>query len=249
MAIAVIALISGKNLKYMSQIVTLAVKDANDMNAFVATPAGEGPFAAVILFQEAFGVNEHIRDVAHRIAALGYLTIAPELFHRTAPPGFEASYNDFPAVMPHFQALDTEALVNDATAAYEWLKKQDNVIFDKIGCIGFCLGGRVAFIANSALPLAAAVSYYGGYTHAVADRAATLHGPHLFFWGGKDTHILPEHVQTVTDAVKHAGKDYINVVISYADHAFFCDARASYHAEAAREAWGITTAFFKNKLA
>ena len=232
----------------MTQTITLQVKDANDMNAFVVTPEGNGPFPAVIVFQEAFGVNHHIRDVAQRIAAEGYIAIAPELFHRTAEPGLELSYTDFSKVMPHFQPLTPEHLINDATATFEWLQAQDNVVKDKIGCIGFCLGGRVSFIANSALPLAASVSFYGGYTHVIADMAATLHGPQLFFWGGKDTHILPEHVDTVINAVKKAGKDYINVVISYADHAFFCDARPSFHPQAAAEAWGMTTAFLKNKL-
>ena len=218
------------------------------MNTFVVTPEGNGPFPAVIVFQEAFGVNHHIRDVAQRIAAEGYIAIAPELFHRTAEPGLELSYTDFSKVMPHFQPLTPEHLINDATATFKWLQAQDNVIKDKIACIGFCLGGRVSFIANSALPLAASVSFYGGYTHVIADMAAALHGPQLFFWGGKDTHILPEHVDTVINAVKKAGKDYINVVISYADHAFFCDARPSYHPQAAAEAWGMTTAFLKNKL-
>ncbi len=228
--------------------ITLPVKDANDMNAFVVTPDGSGPFPAVIVFQEAIGVNEHIRDVAGRVAALGYIAIAPELFHRTASPGFESGYNDFSLVMPHFQAITVETLINDSRACYDWLQAQDNVIGDKIGCIGFCLGGRAAFVANSALPLAVSVAYYGGGTHMVAHLAAKLHGPQMFFWGGKDTHILPEHVATVVDAVNLAGKDYINVVISYAPHAFYCDARPAYHPEAAREAWGMTVAFLKNKL-
>ena len=233
----------------MSQTVTLAVKDANEMNAFVVMPEGEGPFPGVILFQEAFGVNAHIRDVAGRIAAEGYVVIAPELFHRTAPPGFETGYNDFSLVAPHFQALTLDHLINDATAAYNWLADNENVITDKIGSIGFCLGGRVSFIANSILPLAAAVSFYGGYSHTVAHLAPGMSAPHLFFWGGKDQHILPEHVAQVIGAVKAAGKDYINVEISYADHGFFCDARGAYNPQAAQEAWGMTKAFFKNKLA
>jgi carboxymethylenebutenolidase len=232
----------------MSTTITLTVKDANDMNAFVVTPGGQGPFPAVILFQEAFGVNDHIQDVAARIAAEGYLVIAPELFHRTAAPGTVLSYGDFSKVMPHFQVINADTLSNDSHACYDWLITQENVVKDKIGCIGFCLGGRAAFVANSSLPLAAAVSFYGGSTHTIAHLADTLHGPQLFFWGGKDTHILPEHIDTVIDAVKAAGKDYINVVISYADHAFFCNDRPAYSPEAAKEAWGMTTVFFKNKL-
>ena len=232
----------------MPNTITLSVKGAPDMNAYVSTPWGNGPFPAVMVFQEAYGVNHHIRNVADRLAAEGYLAIAPELFHRTAPAGFEAPYGDFSAVMPHFQAMNTEDIINDTQATYDWLSNQSNVLKNKIGCIGFCLGGRVSFIANTAQPLAASIAFYGGGMHMVADRAATLHGPQLLFWGGKDQHIKPEHVQTVTDAIKAAGRDYINVEISYADHAFFCDERPSYHPQAALEAWGMTKAFLKNKL-
>lgn len=229
-------------------MITLSVKDANDMDAYVSTPWGAGPFPAVMVFQEAYGVNHHIKNVADRLAAEGYLAIAPELFHRTAPAGFESPYGDFSAVMPHYQALTTEGMINDVKACYDWLAAQNNVIKNKIGCIGFCMGGRVSFIANSAVPLAASIAFYGGGMHMVADLAATLHGPQLLFWGGKDQHIKPENVQTVIDAIKAAGKDYINVEISYADHAFFCDERPSYHAQAATESWGMTKAFLKNKL-
>lgn len=218
------------------------------MQAYVAIPEGNGPFPAVIVFQEAFGVNAHVMDVTDRIAKEGYVAIAPELFHRTAHAGFVASYTDFPSVMPHFQAMTTENIINDAAACFDWLAGRADVIKDKIGCIGFCLGGRAAFIANSALPLAASVSYYGGSTHLVADLAATLHGPQLMFWGGKDGHITTEHVQTVTDALKNADKDYINVVFSQAPHAFFCNDRPAYHKQAASESWGMVKAFFKNKL-
>ena len=101
----------------LTKTVILAVKDANEMNAFVVIPEGKGPFPAVIVFQEAFGVNAHIKDVAGRIANEGYIAIAPELFHRTAPPGFESGYTDFSLVMPHFQAINTDTLINDSRAA------------------------------------------------------------------------------------------------------------------------------------
>ena len=232
----------------MSSNIIIQVKNSPDMGAYVAIPEGKGPFPAVMVFQEAYGVNHHIKRVTDLLAAEGYLAIAPELFHRTAPLGYDPGYGDFSLVMPHFQALNTELILDDIKATYAWLMQQDNVQKDKIGCIGWCLGGRVAFLANSAVQLSASVSFYGGYTHTVAERAASLSAPQLFFWGGKDKHILPEHVQVVIDAVSKAGKDYINVVISYADHAFFCDERPSYHREATKEAWGMTTAFFKNKL-
>jgi carboxymethylenebutenolidase len=133
-------------------------------------------------------------------------------------------------------------------AAYAWLQSQDDVQKDKVGSIGFCLGGQVAFLSNAVLPLAAAVSYYGGGTHNIANRASELHAPHLFFWGGLDAHIGKDQIKQVINAVEAAGKPYINTVISYADHGFNCDERPSYNKDAAAEAWALTLAYFKEKL-
>src|ERR1700679_4009979 len=94
--------------KLATQRVTVDVADGTTMHAYVARPAEEGKFPGLMVFQEAFGVNAHIREVTERVAREGYVAIAPELFHRSAAPGFEASYTDFPSVMPHMQAI-TEA--------------------------------------------------------------------------------------------------------------------------------------------
>jgi carboxymethylenebutenolidase len=228
--------------------VALTATDGTQLNAYTAFPATPGPHPGIILLQEAFGVNAHIRAVADRLAQAGYVVVAPELFHRTAAPGLEIPYNDFPSAMPHFQAVTPDTLTADLQAAHAWLQAQDNVGADKIGSIGFCLGGRASFLANAVLPLAAGVSYYGGGTHLLADRAKDLHAPHLFFWGGLDQHIKPEHIAAVTQALDAAGKPYVNTVISYADHGFNRDVGAAYHPQAAAEAWALTLAFFREKL-
>ncbi|GAA4507157.1 dienelactone hydrolase family protein [Hymenobacter ginsengisoli] len=226
----------------------LNVADSTQMHAYVAQPQHTAGAPGIILFQEAFGVNGHIRNVADRLAAAGYVVVAPELFHRTAEPGLEIPYDNFAAAMPHYGAITPEGLAHDAQAAYDWLQAQPNVQNDKIAAIGFCLGGRVAFVANAVLPLQAAVSYYGGGLHTLTDRAKDLHAPHLFFWGGLDQHISKDNIHTIIDAVDAAGKPYINTVISYADHGFHCDERPSYNKDAAAEAWALTLAFFKEKL-
>jgi carboxymethylenebutenolidase len=226
----------------------LTAADGTQLHAYTAFPAHTDLAPGIILFQEAFGVNQHIRNVADRLATAGYVVVAPELFHRTAAPGLEIPYNDFPSAMPHFQAITPEGLAQDAQAAYDWLQSQGQVQKDKIGAIGFCLGGRVAFVANAVLPLQAAVSYYGGGLHTLADRAGELHAPHLFFWGGLDQHISQEQRETIVQAVDAAGKPYINTVISYADHGFNCDERPSYNPDAAAEAWALTLAFLANNL-
>ena len=223
---------------------TLAVADGSSMQAFVARPEEKGPFPGMLVFQEAFGVNAHIRDVTQRIAREGYVAIAPELFHRSAAPGFEGRYDDFPSVMPHMKALTEQGLSDDVQACYEWLRDSTHVVPDRIGSIGFCMGGRVSFLANSTVALRGAISFYGGsIAPALLPRAANLHAPMLFFWGGLDKHIPQDQIRSVIDAVKAAGKPYINVEISDADHGFFCDARPSYNPVAAKEAWSLVTSF------
>jgi carboxymethylenebutenolidase len=237
-------------VKIHSDYVDLRVSDGTTMRAWTARPDGGGEHPGLLVLQEAFGVNAHIRDVTERLAREGYAAIAPELFHRTAAPGFEGRYDDFPSVVPHMRALKEEALEADERAAYDWLR--ENIANDAlISAIGYCMGGRAAFLAGLTLPLACAVSYYGGgiapsaTSPGLLGRAAELQCPILLFWGGKDKHITPEHRRAVSDTLTAEGKDFVHVEISDADHGFFCDARPSYNPIAAAEAWPLTLAFLK----
>jgi carboxymethylenebutenolidase len=237
-----------------TEFVTLSVGDGTSMRAYVARPTGQVPRAGMLVFQEAFGVNAHIRDVTERFAREGYLCISPELFHRTGS-GFEGAYDDFAAVMPHFQGLTDAGLEADVRAAYAWLQDGGGSKSFPAGAVGYCMGGRVAFLASTILPLASGISYYGGgiapsaYFPSLLDRAKDLHAPMLFFWGGLDQHITPEHTQQVASALREAKKPFINVEISTADHGFFCDARPQYNPAASAEAWALTLAFLKTNFA
>jgi carboxymethylenebutenolidase len=224
----------------------LAVGDGTQMAAYVARPERKGPHPGLLLFQEAFGVNHHIRDVSERFAAEGYVVIAPELFHRTAP-WFEGSYTDFPAVLPHYQAVTTQTAELDIRAAHEWLLSNSQVKPNGISSVGFCLGGRVSFLANSVVPLRAAVSFYGGgIAPGLLDRVSKLQAPSLLIWGGLDQHITAEHRKAVTEALSAQRKDYVNAEFSRADHGFFCDERASYESHSARQAWALTLEFLRS---
>jgi len=238
--------------------VNLQVADGTSMRAYVARPQDSPPHAALLVFQEAFGVNAHIRDVAERFAREGYVAIAPELFHRTGP-GFEGAYDNFEAIMPHIRALTDPGLEADVRAAYAWLGADPQAGTLPIACIGFCMGGRVSFLSNALLPVKAAVSFYGGgiapNPHApgplsagLLGRTGDLHAPQLLFWGGLDKHIGPEQTHAVVDALRTAGKPYVNVEFSQADHGFFCDVRRSYHPESAKQAWALTLAFLNCHL-
>ncbi len=229
------------------ETIELNVPGAPPMRAYVARPSSGGPHPGLIVFQEAFGVNRHIRNVTDRFAAQGYVAVAPELFHRTAPPRFEGDYKSFASVTPHYQAVTNEAAEADIRATYEWLHSNRHVNPDRISCVGFCMGGKVAFLANAVVPMRAAVSYYGGgIAQTLLDRAATIHGPALLFWGGLDKHITADHRSAVTHSLDAEKKTYVNVVFSDADHAFFCDERSSYNPDAARQSWALTLEFLRS---
>ncbi len=231
----------------VAESIELKVEGSTPMGAHVARPAGGGPHPGLLVFQEAFGVNSHIRNVTERFAHEGYVAIAPELFHRTAPLGFEGNYKDFPSVMPHYQALTNEAAEADVRATYDWLHSNSQVKQDRISSVGFCMGGRVSFLANSVVPLRGAVSFYGGgIAPGLLDRAAKLHGPSLLIWGGLDKHITADHRKAVADALTAQRKTYVNVEFSNADHAFFCDERAAYEPNAARQSWALTLEFLRS---
>jgi carboxymethylenebutenolidase len=172
--------------------VSLKVEDGTQMSTYVARAKDAKRLPGIIVLQEAFGVNSHIRDVTGRLAGEGYVAIAPELFHRTAP-GFQGDYNNFQAVMPHMRAVTPKTAEADLRTAHSWLQAAPFVDSDTIYSVGFCMGGRVSFLANAALPLRAAASFYGGgIAPDLLDRAAALHGPMLLIWGGLDKHISPE---------------------------------------------------------
>lgn len=239
------------NNEVRTETVTLKVADGTEMPAYVArpeTPNGAG----LIVLQEAFGVNSHIRNLTERFASVGYTSIAPALFHRT-DAHFEGSYTDFGPVMQHMQALTTEGLTADVTSTFEWLTSGAGGV-QAVATTGYCLGGRVSFLAAATVPVKAAISYYGGgiapneRSAGLLDRTASVNAPLLLFWGGLDGHIGPDQYHAVEEALKEAGKDYIQVVISKADHGFFCDERASYNPAASRQAWALTLEFLSTHL-
>jgi len=146
-----------------TETIDLAVADGTRMRARVARPQGGGPHPGLLVFQEAYGVNAHIKDVAGRFARAGYVAIAPELFHRTAPAGFEGDYAAFSSVEQHMQALTVAGLEADIRAAHGWLAAARQIDPRRLACVGYCMGGRVSFIAaTTTVALRAAVAFYGG---------------------------------------------------------------------------------------
>jgi carboxymethylenebutenolidase len=228
--------------------ILLRVPDGTDMAVFTAGP-DEPAKAGILVFQEIFGVNHHIQSICRRLAEEGYLAIAPELFHRTAPAGWEGPYSDFPAAKPHMEALTPENIMMDLRTAYEWLRGGEGIGEGPIGAVGFCLGGMVAFGANTVLDLKCAVSFYGSrilsqFMPIVKDQKAPL----LLLWGGQDKSTPPDKVKELTDALRAAGKDFISAEFSQAGHGFNCDERSAFHPASAASAWAMTLGFFHHHL-
>ncbi len=225
---------------------TLTVSDGTEMRTYVAEPT-ERADRAIIVLQEAFGVNDYVRRMTERFAERGFLAIAPELFHRTGE-GFEGSYTEYVGVAPHMNALTIEGLAADLLAVHASVVA-GGIGAERVAAIGFCMGGRASFLANATVPLGAAVSFYGGgIAESLLDRVSALRAPHLLCWGGSDDHILPAQTRAVSDALRAAHKPYIEAVFSEAGHGFACDARASYHEASAQIAWSLTDAFLEHHV-
>ena len=230
------------------ETVDLAVDDGTTMTAHIARPTNAASAPGILVFQEAFGVNDHIKDIAARFAAEGFIAIAPEMYHRTGK-NVMLNYGDMDAVRPHSSAVTTETIAADVRAAHGWLAGPGGAAANRVAAIGFCQGGRVTYIANATVSLSAAAGFYGGGLSAepMLALAPQQRGPILQFWGGKDKNISPEQYRATADALTAADKIHEQVVFSYAEHGFFCDARASYNPHAARQAWALTLEFFRSQ--
>jgi carboxymethylenebutenolidase len=224
------------------------------MRLYEAIPDTD-PLGAVVVIQEAFGVNAHIEDVTRRVAAAGYHAVAPDMFHRTG--GAVVDYGDFGAVIEHFVGIgNDEAIMADVDAALDYLR---GLGFDdrRIGIAGFCFGGRVTFLVAAQRALGAAVGFYGGgivtarfpQFPALVDGAATLATPWLGLFGDLDKGIPVDDVEVLRSAVGDA--DVVADIVRYADadHGFHCDAREVYHEDSARDAWQRALGWFATHLA
>ena len=218
------------------------------MPAQLARPTATGRFPGVIVVQEAFGLNGHIKGVAGRLAAEGYVTLAPDLFYRGGA-GRTAGYNELPKAIEMMTALRDDAIVEDVAAAVECLERDPAVRAERLGITGFCMGGRVTYLAACALPekLRAAAPFYGGGIP--VERTDGLGCPVLAFFGEDDPYIPLTQVAHLRAEASRLGKRVDVVVYPKAPHGFFCDERDSYRPEAAADAWRRMLAFFGQHLA
>lgn len=222
----------------MGHDIKLTASDGFQLGGYRADPTGAAKGALVVI-QEIFGVNHHIRNVCDRYANEGYVAVAPAIFDRTEP-NFQSGYSpDEVAVARKFVANPNwEAMLRDVQAAIESVKD-----VGPVGIVGFCLGGSVAYAAATKLSgLRAAVGYYGGAIVRFADDKPKV--PTLLHFGEKDTGIP----QSDVEAIRAKRPDVEIHVYPGAQHGFSCDERASYDKASADLAGQRTLAFFAKHL-
>ncbi|HXZ85281.1 MAG TPA: dienelactone hydrolase family protein [Myxococcota bacterium] len=230
----------------MAKTTTTTVQTADGpMDLYEALPEGKSR-GAVIVVQEAFGVNEHIQDVTRRFAAAGYRAVAPALFHRAG--GGTAPYTDFSKVMPLFKGVNDDAVMMDVDATLAHLRAQ-GFADAQIGLVGFCFGGRVSFLVATRRKLGAVVGFYGGgivaarrpgFPTLIGD-TAKLGSPWLGLFGDKDQGIPVEDVEVLRATLARETRQPHEVVLyEGAEHGFHCDVRPSYQERAAKDAWRRT---------
>jgi carboxymethylenebutenolidase len=240
-----------------SERVTMEVAGAK-MGGYLARPLPDEPrrFPAVLVFMEIFGVNPHIRSIVDRIAAEGYVALAPDYFHRTAP-GIELRYDEGMARgMPLIGQLRADEVIADARAALEFLRARPDVRADRIGAIGFCIGGHVAYLVASTGELQATASFYGGgiATMGLGEQAPTvartagIGGKIVCFFGAKDGSISAGQIEQIKAAFYEHGTRNEVFVYPDADHGFFCDARGSFHRMSHDDAWRKVKKLFLDEL-
>ncbi len=262
----------------------LTFGSGNTYSGYAARPPSEGPLPAVLVIQEAWGVNDHIEDLTRRFAQAGYFALAPDLFSRNGarppllakermaellafinamPPGSwqdpkarEAALAKYPkdeaqrigeslgAMMSQVQNLAQH--VPQLLAATRFLREQEPTKGQKVGSVGYCMGGGLsALLACSDPQLAGAAIFYG--LAPAADKVAEIRCPVIGFYGASDARIN-EGIPGFSSAAEKHGKSYEPHVLPGAGHAFFNDTRPSYHPGAARESWARLLEFFRRTL-
>jgi carboxymethylenebutenolidase len=222
----------------MGDILTLTAADGHKLSAYRAAPAGP-PRAGLVVIQEIFGVNGHIRRVCDGFAADGHVALAPALFDRVEP-GYETGYapDDVERGRNVRQKIGWDLLTMDTRAAVDALHATGL----KIGVVGYCMGGSMAWLAATRIPgVAVAVSYYGGAVAEFADESPRC--PVLLHFGETDASIPREHWDRIREA-----QPTVPMHIYPAGHGFNCDARGSYHEPSARLARERTREFLRKYL-
>jgi carboxymethylenebutenolidase len=228
-----------------------------NIDAYLAAPHDQGIFPAIIVIQEIFGVNAHIRDVTDRLAHQGFVAIAPAIYQRLAS-GFEAGYTPEEVIIGREYKNQTKAseLLGDIQATINYLYTQPQVQRGGVGAIGFCFGGHIVYLSATLPEVKATASFYGagitnwcpGEEQPTITRTKDIKGKIYAFFGLEDNSIPVEQIDAIeAELTKH---NIEHQIFRYpgADHGFFCDRRASYNEKSALDAWHKVLQLFTDSL-
>jgi carboxymethylenebutenolidase len=243
-------------MSVLTGTVDLATDDGGAMRAYVARPAGHGPFPGVVVGSEIYGITGHVRAVCERLAEMGYVALAPDVHHRTAP--WVELAEDEPGLARGFEILHQltrEDALRDVRAAIDYLRTTGS---DRIGMVGLSVGGHLAYLAAGEFDLAAAVIAYGGWIpttdiplsrpQPTLTRTPGITGRLLVFVGEHDEVISPEQRRQIADALEAANVRHDVVEYAGVGHGFLNDRRATFDAVAAEDAWARIRALFADEL-
>ena len=219
--------------------------------AYRAMPSQGGPFATVLVVQEIFGVHEHIKDVCRRLAKLGYLAVAPELYARQ---GDVSKLSDSTEIQKVVSKVPDSQVMADLDATAGWAKDSGFGNIRKLGITGVCWGGRIVWLyAAHSTQLKAGVAWYGRLVgkpsevqpqHPI-DVVRALKAPVLGLYGGNDPGIPLETIEQMKQALKAAGDSSEIIVYPDTPHGFHADYRPSYRREQAQDGWKRLQAWFR----
>ena len=223
--------------------------DGADMRLYVSVPSGTGPFPAVVVIQHQGGVDDFMEEMTQRVASAGYAAVAPDLYHRD---GLDCK-DDGPT--RRARLLDVN-VIKDVNATVDFLRGHHSVDAERLGIIGFCMGGRVSYLMAAANPhLKAAVAYYGGNIMvpwgegpAPFERTEEIHCPLLGLFGEDDANPSPADMRKLDAELTKHGKAHEFHSYPGAGHAFMNRRGERYRADADRDSWPKTLAFFAKHL-
>ncbi|MCA9867506.1 MAG: dienelactone hydrolase family protein [Anaerolineae bacterium] len=216
--------------------------DGRQTRGYLAVPSGSGPWPGVVVIQEWWGLNDNIRDIADRFASEGFAALAPDLYY-----GETAREPDDARKLA--MGLQYPAALRVIQAAVDYLSNIATVSPKKIGLVGFCMGGGLAWHGAAKLEgIGAAVPCYGGGPEMTPEEAAGIRAPILAIYGELDQGVSPRVAQHRAALMDAAGVSQETIIYPGAQHAFMNDQRPAYHPEAAEDAWRRIVAHFRENL-
>lgn len=223
------------------------------MSIYLASEESSKPLPVIIVLQEAFGVNSHIKGICQRLAIEGYLAVAPELFHR-ADKHITVGYTEREKFFPLMQNLTNEGVMTDVAATLNFLKNISHADLTRVFTLGFCMGGFVSTLAAIRFPLKGAISFYGAGVvenrkgiglEPYIEKLSETKCPLLLFYGEEDASIPESDRFLIRKELDLAHVPHEMIVYGESDHGFFCNERKTYNARSATAAWSKTLTWLK----